>query len=518
MRWHTQIFASLAALLFAVPADAEWRRAESPNFVLYGTQSEDALRQRIRLLEDFDRLLRTITSVREPPSPNRLTVYIVTGPRQLRAIRDVPSGVAGFYTATTEGIAAFVDGSSEMGNQILFHEYAHHFMLQHRPNAYPAWYVEGFAEYFMTVRFGSQGIDIGDISRGRAEWLVNARWLPMERIIAGPRGRMAGDEAALFYAQSWLLIHYFYSNQDRQATLRRYLAAARRESPEAALQTATGFTPGRLETELQNYIRGGTIRFRRMPRPADVAAPAITVAALSPGADFAIADAASLRIGVSDSLAPALLARLRAAATRFPNDPFVSRTLAHAEAVHGDGAAADRLLDTLLAASPNDADLMYLRGRRHLVAAQQEGAPPDAMRTARQWFTRAHRADGNHFQTLFRYIDSLKDEPGYVSENSANVLLLAHQLAPQVHGITMNAAWMLLRRGNRPEAAQLLEPLAADPHNQGLARAAAEMLAQARSEAPAEPSGTPPMTPEDGRFQPARAGRQIGLSGAAPSR
>lgn len=489
-------------LLAAAPARAEWRRAESPNFVLHGNMSEQALRQRILLLEDFDRLLRTITSVREPPSPNRLHVYIVTGPRQLRAIRNLPAHVAGFYTATAEGVAAFVDGSSEMGNQILFHEYAHHFMLQHRPNAYPAWYVEGFAEYFMTVRFGAQYIDIGDASRGRAEWLVNARWLPMERIISGGARRASGDETALFYAQSWLLIHYFYSNPERQAALRRYLAAARRESPEAALLAATGFTPDRLDTELQNYVRRGTIRIRRMTRTADAAAPAVTITTLSPGADAAIADAAALRIGVGEDMAPALLGRLRAVAARFPNDPFVSRTLAHAEAVYGDGAAADRLLEPLLAANPSDAELMYLRGRRFLSAAQQEGAPPDAMRSARQWFSRAHRADRNHFQTLYRYIDSLKDEPGYISENSANVLLLAHQLAPQVHEMTMTAAWMLLRRGDRAGAAALLEPLAADPHNQGLARAASEMLAQARDEEPATMPETPPPTPSDDRQQP----------------
>ena len=507
----------LSLLLVAVPARAEWRRAESPNFVLYGNLSEQALRQRILLLEDFDRLLRTITSVQEAPSPNRLHVYIVTGPRQLRAIRNLPSDVAGFYTATAEGIAAVVDGSSGMGNQVLFHEYAHHFMLQHRPNAYPAWYVEGFAEYFMTVRFAAQYIDVGDASRARAAWLLNARWLPMARVISGDR-RLSREETALFYAQSWLLIHYFYSNPERQAALRRYLAAARRDSPAAALLAATGFTPDRLDTELANYIRRGTIRIRRMTRASDAVRPAVMVNALSPGADAAIADAAALRIGVGDEAAPALLGRLRAAAARFPNDPFVSRTLAYAEAIHGDGAAADRLLDPLLAANPNDAELMYLRGRRYLSAAQQEGAPPDAMRSARQWFSRAHRADGNHFQTLYRYIDSLKDEPGYISENSANVLLLAHQLAPQVHEITMTAAWMLLRRGNRAEAASLLEPLAADPHNRGLAQAASEMLAEARGEAPVTSSSQPPATPEEPQPYSVRGRRKNLLFATAQSR
>lgn len=485
------MIALLMLLVFAGPAQAEWRRAESPNFVLYGTQSEQVLRQRILLLEDFDRLLRTITSVSEPPSPNRLHIYLVDNPRQLQAIRRVPPGIAGFYTATAEGIAAVVDRSSQVNNQVLFHEYAHHFMLQYRPNAYPAWYIEGFAEYFMTVRFTDRTVDIGNFNPGRAYGITSAPWLPMERILFGTVAGLSRDEGSQFYAQSWLLIHYFYSTPERQAALLRYLGAARREDPAAALARTTGFTPDQLNDELRRYIRGGSIRFRRMARNT-ATPPAVTVTALSAGADAAMTDAATLRIGVGEDDRPALLQRVRAAAARFPGDPFVMRTQAHAEALFGDGATADRLLDALLAAHPTDADLMYLRGRRLLAAAEQEGAPPETLRSARQWFSRAHRADENHFQTLYRYAETFRAEREYLSENTGNVLLLAHQLAPQVHEVTMNAAAQMLLRGQRAEAARLLEPLAADPHNEALAGAAAQMLARARAE------GGPPRTAPDG--------------------
>ncbi|MGQ0661921.1 tetratricopeptide repeat protein [Sphingosinicella sp.] len=517
MRRHVRHLVFLLALIVTAPAAAEWRRAESPNFVLYGEQSESALRQRILLLEDFDRLLRTITNVNAPPSPNRLHVYILAGPRQLRAIRDIPPGVIGLYTATAEGIGAFIDGSAEMANQILLHEYAHHFMRQYSPTAYPAWYAEGFADYFMTVRFAARGIDVGDVSPGRAASIVSGTWLPMARILSGTPMDLNREQIAQYYAQSWLLTHYFYSTAERQAVLNRYLTEARRSDPVAALETTAGFAPDRLETELRNYIRGGSIRFRRVPRGDAAAPPAVTVTALSPGADAVIADAAALRIGVEEANRPALLARLRTAAARFPNDPFVARTLAHAEAVYGDSAAADRPLDTMLAASPNDAELMYLRGRRHLAAAEQGGAPPEAMRAARTWFSRAHRADGNHFQTLYRYAQSLRGDDNYVSENTSNILVLAHQLAPQVHEITMNAAWLLLQRGARAQAAALVEPLAGDPHNPGLARAAAQLLARARGE-PAPFRERPAPMPDRNQPLPAASGSQNRLFPTPPSR
>ena len=68
-----------------------------------------------------------------------------------------------------------------------------------------------------------------------------------------------------------------------------------------------------------------------------------------------------------------------------------------------------------------------------------------------------------------------------MSENTSNVLLLAHQLAPQVAEITMNAAALLITRAaNMPRRSPCSRPLAADPHDAGLAAAAREMIEQAR--------------------------------------
>lgn len=483
------VFALL--LLTAAPAQAAWRRAESPNFILYGTMSEARLRERILLLEDFDRLMRVVTSISAPPAPNRLNVYIVDGPADLRLIHDVPAGVAGFYTATPDGIAAIVDGRAEAGgNEVLFHEYAHHFMMQYAADAYPAWYVEGFAEYFQTVRFGPRRIDIGNYSQGTGYALVARDWIPMDQVLYGNPQTLAGEARGLFYAQSWLTVHYFFSSVERQAALLRYLAAARGGNPQGALQAATGLDPAAFTQELRRYIRGNQIRFRQMDRVA-AAPPAITVTTLPAAAEELMVYQAALAIGVDEGKGPDYLQRIRAAAARHAGDPFAQRVLAHAELLYGDRAAADRLLDALLAASPGDAGLMYLKGMRHLIASEQaEDGEADA-RAARTWFTRAHRADGNQFQSLLRFAQALRGQPNYVSENTANVLLLAHQLAPQVATVTMNAASMLMARGDYAGAAALVAPLAADPHNAGLARAARQLIERARTRAQAPTEAAP---------------------------
>ena len=478
----------LLLTLAATPARADWLRAESPNFVVYSEESEARLRERITQLENFDRLLRIVTTVNDPPAPNKLHVYIVDGAAALRTIRPVGDGVAGFYTATPYGVAALVDRSIGRGDgdlrdraavDVLFHEYVHHFMMQYRANAYPAWYVEGFAEYFMTAQFQGRSIDIGRYSPGRAYAIVEGNWLPIERLLFGDNEGLSREQMSQFYAQSWLLVHYFFSTPERQAAVRRYLVEARQGDGAAALERATGLTPARLNDELRRYVRGDQIRFRRLTLDERQAPPAISIARLPASADDLMLYEAALRVGIEDAQRPAYLERIRAAASRYPEDPFARRVLAHAEALFGDGAAADRLLAPLMAAAPNDAELMYIKGMRHLTAAESGDWERESL-AARSWFTRAHRADDNHYQTLYRFAQSLSRNRDYVSENTENIMLLAHQLAPQVSEITINTASLLIARREFADAEALLRPLAADPHDTGLAQAAQRLLEQVR--------------------------------------
>lgn len=478
----------------AAPAQAGWLRGESPNFIVFSQESEGRLRERLVQLEHFDRLLRQLTNVNEPPAPNKLHIYIVDGPAGLRTVHPVGDGIAGFYTATPYGVAALVDRSvasrgpgtrNRDAQEVLFHEYVHHFMWQYRANAYPAWYVEGFAEYFMTTHISDRAIDIGTASADRGGMIVAGNWLPIDRVLFGDTEGLNQEQMAQFYAQSWLLVHYFFSTNERKEAVRRYLVEARSGDGAAALQRATGLTTAQLNDELRRYIRGGRITYHRMTLEERQTPAAVTITPMPRSADDLMLYEAGLRIGVDEAGRPAYLQRIRSAAGRHAADPFAQRVLAQAEAFYGEGAAADRLLDPLIAASPNDAELLYFKGMRHLIAAENGDSWDTESRTARNWFTRAHRADENHYQTLYRYAQTLRGEQEFTSENNANVMLLSHQLAPQVAEITMNAAMLLIHRRQNADAEALLRPLAGDPHNAGLAEAARQMLKQSRPETPA---------------------------------
>jgi hypothetical protein len=481
--WVGRVAVLLALWLAASPAAAAWRRAESANFIVYSQGSEGSLRQATALLEDYNGFLRLLTGVQDPPPPNKLEVFIVRGGAALATVRPgLGKNVAGFYTATDAGIAAFVDDKAglegEEQYQILFHEIAHHFMLQYRPTAYPPWYVEGFAEYVMTAQFDKETITYGQASSMRVGWLANSTWLPLDRVLFQPPPRKP-EENALYYAQSWLLVHYLLRDSDRRTKTIDYLnSTAGGEDSRAAFKRVFAVEPKAMQQDIETYAYR-KMTYSRLKRRSAAAAPAMTVTALPASADDLLLLEAAMGVGLREADIPAMLAKVRAAAAG-KGDDYSKRVLAEAEALYGDGAAADRLLDPLLAAAPNDAELLYLKGMRHLVAARR-GDDAKERKLAQPWFVKAHKVDPNHFQTLVRYAESLSGSPRFVSENTQNILLLAHELAPQVSGITMSAAQMLLERGQFDQAALLLTPLASSPHEPELAAVAQALLRQARA-------------------------------------
>jgi hypothetical protein len=73
------------------------------------------------------------------------------------------------------------------------------------------------------------------------------------------------EHRALFYAQSWALVHFLLSDKSgvRQAQLVRYLEAAAGESIEESFRQAFQMDMGRMEGEFRAYVRAARYAGRR---------------------------------------------------------------------------------------------------------------------------------------------------------------------------------------------------------------------------------------------------------------
>lgn len=496
MGWWRNLgsFAAAACLLAqASAAEAAWYRAETDRFVVFGEGREAQVRDYAIRLTIFDWVLRTLNPGAAGRPSAKVEVYLVRGVGEMRRVSpEIDQSTAGFYSGNNEAMFAVanIDQPGLSAQQVLFHEYAHHFMLANYPAAYPAWFVEGWAEYYQTVEITSGGIKVGDYSDNRVEWLWLGRWLPVEELLTKRVADLRGDEQAAFYAQAWLLMHYMRSDPERAEQLNTaMLAISRGEHPLAAFKAATGAEPKQLDKRLQRY-RKLSVLLMQNTEPD----PEVKVSRLTAAADDLLLENLRLMSSALEPVDTRLLQQIRAAAARHPGDRLAEMTLARAEFTYGDVDKGAALLDARIAADPKDKDVLILAGvGQHLAGVRDENRMPERFRAARGYFAKAHALDPADFRTLYHYARSRSIEPGYPTDNDVAALLQARSLAPSVLEISMYAGAALMERGRKDEAVRVLGPVLNAPHG-GRAATQARAILEGRSLEEAE-SAAPAAAP-----------------------
>jgi len=194
MQVIVRFISALGLVLLAAPGlAAQWHMAETEHFRVYSKGPTEVLERQTAVLEDYRALLDALTTRPANPSEPKLDIFLLDGIGQARPFGTMSRGIAGFYSPTSGRIAAYAITDDDASEQYLLHEYAHHYMLATPGNvAYPSWYVEGFAEYFMTAQFSPGQIQVGKANVGRGEWLAYSEWMPIDRVITGKfkRGMM----------------------------------------------------------------------------------------------------------------------------------------------------------------------------------------------------------------------------------------------------------------------------------------------------------------------------------------
>jgi hypothetical protein len=433
------------------------------------------------LREDCLQLLVRATGRDLPPDAPRLDVFLVGDIQSASPWQPVGSNVSGFYRASPGRVSAIAleevrgSRSSGLAQALLLHEYAHHFLLGASRTAYPAWYVEGFAEYFSTARFRDDRIEYGEASPIRATALAQARWIPLESLLARDPALMQGSQSAIFYAQSWLLTHYMFRAPGMRMKLAAYLRAyAAGEDPVEAFRTHVDADFRAFQDRLRTYVlREAT--FSRFER-AGAQAVKVTVTDLPPSASDLLLPMVAVEHGVPPARRAEALADLRARAGRHPRDALSARALALAELVLGSPSVAGNLLDAQLNQLPRDADLLRWRAQAAWMDDPRAGGEE-----ARRYLVRAWNADPQDWRTLHFYARIYRSRTSPMPADAMDALLKAYGLAPQVTDVVLDTALALANAGRLAEASQVLEPLAWSPHGGPAAELAQRMLLKARA-------------------------------------
>ena len=465
IRW----LATAALACAATGAQAEWLKATSRHFQIYSNTSTESINALATKLEQVDGALRRISGIKDgnETAANPVTVYVLESPAEIqRLIRS--DNVAGFYVGRANGAVAFTprrSGDGQLDPQlVLFHEYAHHFLLGQSNVAYPAWLSEGYAEFVATARFPKDGVQIGAAAQHRAYGLLDAAKLPITTLFA-PGPKLTGIQTDQIYGRGWLLTHYLIFGGTREGQLATYLSALDAGMPPLdAAQKGFGDLK-QLDRELDAYLRKSkisamTIGSARLPQVS------IAVRQLTPGERALIPMRIVSTRGVDGKTAKPLYTRAAAAAAAYPGDAVAQGWLAEMAYDAGDDAGAEAAADRALAADPKSVQALLYKANIRLRPLVSASAPASDKRwgEARSWIIKANRVDPDAAGPLVAFYDSFQAAKAPPSKSAIVGIHRALELAPQDDGLRFRSARQFLVDGKADEAKRTLRPLAFSPH------------------------------------------------------
>ncbi|MBJ7500953.1 MAG: hypothetical protein JHC57_14465 [Sphingopyxis sp.] len=488
--------AAMAAALIATVAEARWLRAETDSFIIYSEGNEKSLREFASTLQRFDVALRLLLEVKEQGESNRLPIYLLASTGEVAKLYtgSRSSSFVGFYRTERDGSFAVShreNGGRSRGTsasqETLFHEYAHHFMKRYRTGAYPAWIIEGFAEYYSTIDFDRDGRAlIGKPAYGRQYGLVQLPQIPVETLLAtDPHSLKTVGQVDVYYGRAWLLTHMLFHDAPREGQLVAYARAinAGTEAGQAARQAFGDLD--QLDKDLAAYLRR-PLNYRitkdAIPVPTN-----ISVTALPPGEDAVI---------------PLRLARLSARPgddSLAVRDSLLGLTKAHAgdAAVWFEYAAAEwaldkdardlaavrSALDRVIAIKPDHVRGNVLLGELSMHELDMKGDYSDASwQKAREPVALANRTDPDDPLPLYVYFQSFIDQGKIPPDIAIQGLEQAFRLAPENIEMRVAHAFALANRGQFTSAIRLAQSIAFDPHMGAQARPLLEQLLRMRDQ------------------------------------
>ena len=460
------------------PLLAEWREATSEHFIVYSDGSEKSLRKAATDLEKFDFMLRTMAQASgaklNPAKPMKLKVYLMSTIADVQQALPVGGGgVLGFYDGTVRGPYAVSLRQDNKdwglrGQQVLFHEYAHHFMLQNFPAVYPPWYAEGFAEYYGATKIlDNDVIEVGHAADGRHSSFYDARWIPLHKLLAAKSLADTDGKGDLLYAQGWLLVHYFFTQAGRAGQLKAYLDAINNgNSYKAAMDQAFGPGAAELDRELRKYAQRQRLMTLTLPfKQIDIGH--IGVRPLRPAEEALFRSEIELSAGILSKDAKRFVSHVRNRAERYPSDPFALAVLTEAERLAGNNQDAMAAVDRWLALKPSEARALMHKGE--LMIEALTGANPNkaAWEAARRLIFDAHRLNPRDPLILAAYYNSFLSEGVVPPPGAQNGLVRAFELVPQDDDLRYQLAHDFEQRGMVADAIAVIRPAAFELHGEG---------------------------------------------------
>ncbi|HZR64118.1 MAG TPA: hypothetical protein VFA85_03165 [Terriglobales bacterium] len=269
-------------------ADQHWLRVSSDHFIVLTDAPEKSGHEVVARFEQMRSVFGQLLMRNKLTMSQPLEIIAVANDKEYEnlspLVNNEPITAPGFWLAGEDRVIVVLNLSEPDSWRAVEHQFAH-FLLSFNYPPTPAWFDEGFAEYFASLYLTNKSAELGsdpelnpvyetDLLGNQREtknpeWfteiLNNPVWLAWPDLLTMKNRVVNGREGthqSLFYAQSWILVHYLL-NQDKMSDLGKYfgLVYLQKLPVDQAVQQAFGMSVTQLDHEVKTYFHSLTPLF-----------------------------------------------------------------------------------------------------------------------------------------------------------------------------------------------------------------------------------------------------------------
>jgi len=344
-------FCCVLSISLAAVGGPSWIRLNSGHFVLITNADETHGHEAIARFEQMrsafgDLLMRSRINMPEP-----MEIVALRSEEDYSAVvpgRADPLVSEAFFLPGDDRYYFVLNLSKSDSWRAVSYDFAKVLLNYNYPPA-QAWFDEGFAQYFSSIRLG-KSVQIGgepesiaDRSSSLTELLGSQPWMPLTQLFAmkgAPQASRSSPEHAMFAAQSWIVMHYLINKNLLEQTGTYFDLTQNQGLPaDQAIEQAYGMTAAQLEQAVKTYYTALAQQIQSAAQPGKSAVQ-------SPGQAPAVAsdeEFAASRQDVLDEVGPSLVSEM---ALRVPEhrDKAMAQLNAIASQPKSDNAVAHRAL------------------------------------------------------------------------------------------------------------------------------------------------------------------------------
>lgn len=271
------ILALLASGLVPCFAADRWIEVRSPHFSVVTDAGQRRGREVALRFEQMRAVFGTLILRSKVNIPVPLQIVAFKSAGGLRRFvplwKGKPVELAGFYQMGEDRNFIALDLSANQGLRTVFHEYAHLLLNGNYPRT-QLWFDEGFAEYYSTIEVRNKEVEIGR-PPASARLLLETSLMPLATLFAVTQNSQtyneSGDRRTLFYAQSWLVVHYLFDTGKLKETGTYFDLVLNQHVPvPEAIQRAFGMEPKQFDRQIGVYAHSSHLVAHTFEAPAGI--------------------------------------------------------------------------------------------------------------------------------------------------------------------------------------------------------------------------------------------------------